>query len=194
MSEDTEGQAPEGTENTDTGGSTTDQDKPKAPSGTNDAISSSLDEVDDVDVLKGMVKTLRTENGNHRRKNKEVETENAALKAWKMDHLKGVADAEERVAKADQVAKRYVVKAVALEFDIDDDLVDLLDGNTEEEIWAKGEKLANTRKKDSGARNPLDPAWVPGPTQLMPGKRGEPARQPAPQKEDTQWLRDAWSR
>lgn len=169
--------------------------KPKVP-GTNDAINGSLDEVDDADTLKVMVRTLRAENANARKKNKAIEDELGGLRSWKMDHLKGVADAEEKVAKADQTVKRYIIKAVAKEFEIDDDLIDLVDGNTEEEIWARGEKLANTKKKDSGVRNPLDPGWVPGPTQLMPGKRGNPITRPKDNSasEDSDWLRRAWDR
>jgi len=168
---------------------------PKTPT-TNDAINGSLDEIEDADTLKVMVRSLRAENGNARKKNKAMEEDLASLQAWKMDHLKGVADAEEKVAKADQTVKRYIIKAVAKEFDIDDDLIDLVDGRTEEEIWARGEKLANTKKKDSGARNPLDPGWVPGPTQLMPGKRGNPLNRPTDERggDDSDWLKAAWDR
>lgn len=168
--------------------------KPRLTGGTNDSINASLEEIDDVETLKSMVRTLRSENGNHRRKNKTVEEENLALKSWKLDHLKGVADAEDKVMKADQIAKRAVIKAAVLEFDIDEDLVDLISGETEEEIYEKASKLANTRKKGGdAARNPLEPGWVPGPTNLLPGKRGEPVRKNRqPAEDDGSWLRDAW--
>jgi len=182
---------------TDNSNSNSDEKKETKRSGnTNDSITASLDDIDDVDTLKNMVRTLRAENGNARRKAKAENEENQALKAWKLDHLRGVADAEERVAKADQVAKRYVIQAAAKEFEVDEDLVDLITGETEEEIWEKAEKLGNTKKKGSDARNPLDPGWVPGPTQLMAGKRGNPissSKKDAP-SQDTNWLRDAWNR
>lgn len=162
--------------------------------GTNDAINRSIDEIADPDTLKSMVRTLRAENGNHRKKNRALEDENNSLKSWKIDHLKGLADAEDRVAKADGIAKRAVIKAAALEFDIDDDLLDLITGNSEEEIFERASKLANTKKRGNEARNPLEPGWVPGPTQLLPGKRGAPIRPRSNQSDDAQWLRDAWNR
>lgn len=193
-----EDQVSEETQSTETDESVEPSQPTRRPGNTNDSILASLDEINDVETLKSMVKTLRSENGNHRRKNKDMESENQALKSWKHDHLRGVADAEEKVAKANNLAKQYVIKAVALEFDIDDDLVDLITGDSEEEIWAKGEKLANTKKKGAdSARNPLEPGWVPGPTQLLPGKRGEPVRR-GPKNdgsnEDGNWLKEAWFR
>lgn len=162
---------------------------------TNDSITASLDEIDDVDTLKNMVRRLRTENGNHRRKNKAQEDDITTLKEFKVRHFKGLAEAEERVEKAEKLARQFVVKAVALEFDIDDDLVDLIDGRTEEEIYEKAEKLANTKKREKvpDARNPLEPGWVPGPTQLMPGKRGNPVK-PTPQDEnqESEWFNEFW--
>lgn len=167
---------------------------PKA--GTNDSINMSLDEIDDLDVLKGMVRSLRAENANHRRSKKTLTDEVEGLKAWKVQNVKSVGEAEEKAARADQVAKRYVIKAAAMEYDVDDDLVELINGDTEDEIWAKAEKLANTKKdKGNTARNPLDPGWVPGPTQLMPGKRGNPLTgKPTGEEDDGSWLKRAWDR
>lgn len=123
---------------------------------TNDSINASLDSIKDADVLKGMVTRLRHENGNHRRKNKELEVEVEKLKGWKLNHNKGVAEAQERATKAEAIAKQHVIKSAALEYGVDDDLIDLIDGNSEEEIWAKAEKLANTKKQRASYETPTN--------------------------------------
>jgi hypothetical protein len=149
---------------------------------TNDAINASLDGVDDPSVLKGMVTRLRHENGNHRKRNTELRDEKEKLEAWKLAHNKGVAEANERVKKAEATARQYVIKAALVEYDVDEDLADLVDGKTEEEIWAKAEKLANTKKRK--------PSWeTPTNVDLFPGRRGSPVESP---KKDPggDWFKD----
>lgn len=114
---------------------------------TNDSITASLEEIKSVDVLKSMVTRLRHENGNHRKRNKEQEKQIESLKTEKVQRSKSVKDATERAERAEAKAHSYVVKAAALEYDVDEDLMDLIEGNTEEEVWAKAEKLANTKKR-----------------------------------------------
>lgn len=140
---------------------------------TNDSINASLDKIKDPDVLKGMVTRLRHENGNHRRAKKELEKENETLKNWKRNHLKGVQEAEARAVKAEAVAKQHVIKAAALEYGVDDDLIDLIDGSSEDEIWEKASRLADTKREKRVYETPTD-------TNLFGGRtRGAPVRPPA---------------
>lgn len=157
---------------------------------TNDAIRTPLEGVNDVDVLKGMVTRLRHENGNHRKEKQSLKSENETLKQWRINHNKGVAEAKARADKAEQVAKQYIIKAAAVEYDVDDDLIDLIDGATEEEIWAKAEKLHNTKKRKPAYETP-----TPTNVDLFAGRsRGRPV---APAKNDAagaEFLRDLMGR
>lgn len=151
---------------------------------TNDSINSSLEDITDVDVLKGMITRLRHENGNHRKEKQSLKTEVDSLKQWKLNHNKGVSEAQARATKAEQVAKQYVIKAAALEYQVDEDLIDLIDGKTEEEIWAKAEKLANTKKQRRSYEEP-----TPTNVDLFGGRRGEPVKPPQ-KNPGGDWLKD----
>lgn len=140
---------------------------------TNDAINANLNKIDDLDVLKGMVTRLRHENGNHRRGKNELAKENEKLKSWKNSNLKRAAEAEARADKAEKIAKQHIIKAAAAEYDVDEEFIDFIDGSTDEEIYEKASKLANTKKRrpksydQSAAENPM-----------FGGRRGNPLMAP----------------
>jgi hypothetical protein len=161
---------------------TTNQTAPVVSGDTNDAINASLDSISDPAVLKGMVTRLRHENGNHRKRNTELNEANAKLEAWKLAHNKSVAEANERTKKAEDTAKQYVIKAALIEYDVDEDLADLVDGKTEEEIWNKAAKLANTKKNK--------PSWeTPTNVDLFGGRRGTPV-EPAKKDPGGDWFKE----
>ncbi len=161
-----------------------------APEGdTNDSINLPLDGVVDVETLKKMVGRLRHENGNRRRAERELEEKVQTLTSWKLNHQNGLTEAEERAEAAEKLARQYVAKAVALEYNIDDDLVEFIQGDTEEEMWAKAEKLANTKGRKG---SPGKPTKTPTQTDLFPGRRGTPVGKTG-EDESSEWFKDFWS-
>jgi hypothetical protein len=173
---------------TDTSATTETEDELEEVAGnTNDSINASLDAIKDTDILKGMVTRLRHENGNHRRAKKELEKEVEGLKSWKRDNLKKVSEADARAAHADEVARQHIIKAAALEYDVDDDLIDLIDGKTVDEIWDKASRLANTKKEMRTYETPTD-------TTLFGGKsRGTPVG-PQPKTAGTDFFEELMGR
>lgn len=157
---------------------------------TNDSINASLDELKDADVLKGMITRLRHENGNHRKRNKELVSENETLKAEKAKRMNSVKEAKERAERAEARAKAYVIKLAAEEYGIDEDLIDLVDGATDEEIYARAELLAerlmatNKRKPDYELPSSFDP---------FAGRRGRPVRGQGQKDPGGEYLRDLLS-
>lgn len=136
-----------------------DEEEDDVSGNTNDSINAPLDELKDIGVLKSMVTRLRHENGNHRKRNKDLEGENAVLKAEKVKRLNSVKDATERAERAEARAKSYVIKLAAEEYDVDEDFIDFLDGNSDEEIYEKASKLAKTKMRKPAYELPdtLDP-------------------------------------
>ena len=146
----------------------TSDDSDDVSGNTNDSINASLDSIKDADVLKGMVTRLRHENGNHRRAKKELEKEVESLKSWKRENLKRVNEANARAEKSDEIARQHIIKAAALEYDVDDDLIDLIDGKTVDEIWDKASRLANTKKEKRTYETPTDPTLFGGRSRGVP--------------------------
>jgi uncharacterized membrane-anchored protein len=115
---------------------------------TNDSINSSLDEVKDVGVLKSMVTRLRHENGNHRKRNKELQLERDTLVVERAKRAEAVKEAEEKAAAAEAKARSYMVKFAAEEYNVDEDLLDILErGSTEEEVFSLAAKIRDTKKR-----------------------------------------------
>lgn len=154
---------------------------------TNDAINAPLGAVTDPDILKSMVTRLRHENGNHRRAKKELEKEVESLKVWKRDNLKKVAEANARAQKSAEMTKQHIIKAAALEYDVDDDLIDLIDGNDADEIYEKASRLQSTRRERRSYETPTD-------TTLFGGRaRGGPVV-PQPKTPGTDFFEDLMGR
>lgn len=142
----------------------------EGPTGdTNDAINAPLEGLEDAAVLRGMVTRLRHENGNHRKKNKEVADQAKSLEGWKLAHQKGVAEAEERARVAEAIAHSYVVKAAMQEYDVDEEFyVDIEKHDSEDSIWAAAARLADTKKKKRAYET------APQTAETFAGKRGKP--------------------
>jgi hypothetical protein len=134
---------------------------------TNDSINAPLEGLDDVNVLKGMVVRLRHENANHRKGKQEVVKERDSLKAEKLTRSKAIEKANERVLAAERIAKQYVILAAMREYDVDEEMADLIDGENEEEIFDKAKRLAGTRKQKPAYDTPTN-------VDLFAGKRGNP--------------------
>lgn len=159
--------------------------KPKATIEEDDDsdVTMSLEELNNVEVLKGMITRLRHENGNHRKKNQALAEEAAKLEAWKINHNKTIDEAKAEVSRYRAIAKNYAIKDAAREYNVDEDLIDLIDGETEEEIWAKAQKLQNTKKRKASYEEASDAL------ELFSGRRGKPIEPP---KKDpgADWLKD----
>ncbi len=138
---------------------------------TNDSINMSLEDVKNVDVLKGMVTRLRHENANHRAAKKELATEVEVLRAEKLKRAKSVQEANERVELAEARTKAYVIKAAATEYDVDEDLYDLIDGDTDEEIFERARRLRDTKVKKPTYEYDSAPTFDP-----FAGRRGRSVR------------------
>ena len=147
------------------------QEKPVVGN-TDDSINASLDEIVDPTVLKSMVTRLRHENGNHRKQKGELASEVETLRAKTVTYNQKLKEAEERVAQAELVAKTFVIKAAAVEYDVDEDLIDLIDGKTTEEIYEKASRLQETKKRKPAYETPTRVDLFPGRTR---GKAVKPA-------------------
>lgn len=134
---------------------------------TNDSINAPLEGLDDVNVLKGMVVRLRHENANHRKGKQEVVKEVERLKSEKLTRSKAIEKANERVQAAERIAKQYVILAAMREYDVDEDMADLIDGANEEEIFDKAQRLAGTRKPKPSYDTPTN-------VEMFAGRRGSP--------------------
>lgn len=165
-----------------------DEEEDVVSGNTNDSINASLDELKDADVLKGMVVRLRHENGNHRKRNKELQAEVETLKAKEVRRRDSVKEARERAERAENRAKAYLVKLAAEEYGVEEDLFEFLEGaETDEEIFARAERLGSKAEKK------LKSYELPASFDPFAGKRGRPVR-PGNQKDPGgDYLRDLLS-
>lgn len=116
---------------------------------TDSSINASLDEIDDPDTLKKMVKKLRGENAKSRTEKNATKEELAEFKAWKESQM---TELEKVQARQKEFEEKYLAKAreaVLLKYGIDedDDLAEFVTGS-EEEMEARAQKLS-TRIKSS---------------------------------------------
>lgn len=141
---------------------------------TDRAINAPLEEVDDADTLKKMVKKLRSENARARTKNREEQTELDAFRAWKESQMTEQEKLQARLAAAEARVAEAERRAVLSEFGIDDDLAEFVTGSPEE-MREKAERLAaKTAKKDglvpqlfdNSSRSPVSPKKDDGGTFL----------------------------
>lgn len=172
MSDVEEGQEPETSEGVE------DTPQKKAVSGnTNDSITASLDDVDDPAVLKQMVKSLRSENAKTRKEKQAQKSELDEFNSWKASQQTDLERAMDRADKAEKKAKDAIAKALAKEYDLDDDLLDFITGDDEDEMREKAEKLGSRLSKSNDTNGDPTSAMRPQGVQssgLLAGKRGEP--------------------
>lgn len=158
---------------------------------TNDTINASLDEVDDPDVLKKMVKKLRGEAAKTRTEKNAKEAELTEFRAWKESQMTATEKAEQRAQDAEARLLEVTRDAVAKEFGLDDDLIEFLEGVPEDKLREKAEKLAKTTtqaEKNAAAVLPEGSG-----TNLRPGKRGTPVGKSAKDTNDgSQFFKDFW--
>lgn len=140
--------------------------------------SASLEDIEDVELLRKMVKETRREAAKARTdKQAELKEFEAWKESQKSEAERAIEKAQERAAAAEKRADALLVENLQREFNIADDLTEFITGATEDDMRARAEKLKDTGPKvTSEVNEPAPPAEEARPTGpgLLGGKRGEP--------------------
>lgn len=120
---------------------------------TNKSINASLDEIDDPDVLKQMVKKLRGENAKTRTEKQANKAELEAFQAWKESQMTELEKAQARAASLEEDLKAKTLALVLRDFELDEDAAEFVDGSSEDEMRAKAEKLAGYAGRTKQSEN-----------------------------------------
>lgn len=141
----------------------------------------SLDDIEDVALLRKLVKDTRREAAKARTDKQAELKEFAAWKdSQKTETERAIEQARERAEAAEARADKLLIENLQREFNISDDLVEFISGSTEGEMRAKAEKLKGTSVKDAAPApvaepvvSALQPEKPAGPG-LLGGTRGTP--------------------
>lgn len=130
---------------------------------TDKSINASLEEIDDPDTLKQMVKKLRGENAKARTKNKDEAAQLAEFQTWKESQMSELEKAQNRAETSEKRIQELARKLIFTEFGLeqDDDVAVEYVTGTEEEMRAKAERYsARVGGKPSGGA-PTNDGLVP---------------------------------
>jgi hypothetical protein len=145
-------------------------EKPAAKTG------STLDDIDDVTVLRKMVKETRREAAKARtEKNAELKEFEAWKDAQKTEAERAIEKATARAKAAEDRADELLANNLRLEFNVSDELAEFITGDSEDEMRARAEKLRDTKpkaaKEEKEEKEDKEEKVKVG---LLGGKRGEP--------------------
>lgn len=110
---------------------------------TDSAINTPLDEVEDPETLKKMIKKLRGENAKSRTEKNSQKSELEEFRAWKESQMTELEKAQARIAELEERNSSVAREAVLAKYGIDedDDLAEFVTG-TREEMETKAAKLS----------------------------------------------------
>lgn len=134
---------------------------------------STLDDIDDVVLLRKMVKDTRREAAKARtEKNAELKEFDAWKDKQKTEAERAIEKATARADAAETRADKLVAENLKMEFNVSDELAEFITGDSEDEMRARAEKLRDTKpapvKEEKTGEKPKASVGVLG------GKRGEP--------------------
>jgi hypothetical protein len=123
---------------------------------TNASINSSLEEIDDPETLKKIVKKLRNENAKTRTNRQAEKAELEEFRKWQLSQKSETEKLRERAEQAEQERLEALREAVLAKYGIDesDDLAEFVTGTNRDELESRAKKIAE-RLKTSDATSGL---------------------------------------